>query len=373
MFDLGQAIAATLVITLLTSATACKRSEQTLPFNPNLLNSYVGQYEPDSNTLVTVSREDAHLRVQVNHQGSLALFPEPEETFVHRESGTRITFVKDAAGRVTRLVLDRDGHRAEARRSSQTPTEDRTQTVVIGERQVRFLTTGTGQPTVILWSGIDAWRRIQRELEKFARVVSFDRLSTNATTAIPDLRTPSDAAHELHAALERANFPPPYVLVGHSFGGALVRVFANIYPKEVLGMALIDPFQEEFVDWLKTHKPENYRRFVGRGRQAYVSDWEGTLRELRGASSFGHMPVVLLSATNRTRQRGDALEQSINAAEFAEGSEAIINSHRAWISNIPNGKLIQVEASSHDIPRDRPEVVVQSIQELIARIKHSGD
>jgi pimeloyl-ACP methyl ester carboxylesterase len=307
----------------------------------------------------------------VNHQGSLAVFPESEDTFVHKESGTRITFVKDASGRVTGLVLDRDGHRAEARRSSQTPAEDRTQTVVVGERQVRFLRTGAGQPTVILWSGIDAWSQIQHGLEKIAQAVSFDRVNTNATTAKPDFRTAGEAAQELHSALKSAHLPPPYVLVGHSFGGAMARVFANTYPKEVVGMVLVDPFQEEFLEWLRTHQPKNYDEFVSRG-ETYVSDWQETLSELRAASSFPDMPVALLTATNRKPQAGDAFEQGISLTDFEQGSAAIVNSHAEWISKISKGRLINVGGSSHNILLDRPEVVVQSIQEIIGEIKNSG-
>jgi pimeloyl-ACP methyl ester carboxylesterase len=136
-------------------------------------------------------------------------------------------------------------------------------------------------------------------------------------------------------------------------------------------MVLVDPFQEEFVDWLKAHQPENYEQFVNRGRQAYVSDWEATLSELRNASSFPGMPVALLSASNRKPQKGDALEQGIGSTEFAAGSEAIINAHAMWLSKIPTGKLVKVEGSSHNIPDERPEVVVQAIVEIIQQINNS--
>ena len=194
---------------------------------------------------------------------------------------------------------------------------------------------------------------------------------TNPTAPKPGLSTPSEAAHELHAALEQAKLSPPYVLVGHSFGGALVRVFANIYTQEVAGIVLVDPFQEEFVDWLKAHQPGKYEQFVSRGRQAYVSDWEGTLSELRGASSFPDIPVTLLSATNRKPQTGDAIEQGIGSTEFAEGSEAITSSQSTWLSKIPHGKLIKVAGSSHNIPDERPEAVVQAVMEIIQQINNS--
>jgi pimeloyl-ACP methyl ester carboxylesterase len=72
------------------------------------------------------------------------------------------------------------------------------------------------------------------------RVCVYDRAGTGASGAGPSPRTPLHMVRELHLLLTRARLPGPYVLVGHSFGGLLVRFFAATYPHDVAGMVLVD-------------------------------------------------------------------------------------------------------------------------------------
>jgi pimeloyl-ACP methyl ester carboxylesterase len=236
-------------------------------------------------------------------------------------------------------------------------------TITVGEARLQFFVTGTGRPTVILW-GMDGWERIERETQTFARTVSFDRRASDSSAARPTPLGPSEAARELRSALKLAEIAPPYLLVGHSFGGALVRVFASLYPQETAGIVLVDPFQEDFVDWLKAHQPVNYAEFVRRGELEYVPDWERALGEIRGASRLPDVPVTLLTAVNRTKQEHDALEESISSGEWTEGATAIVSLQRQWLSRIPKGKLVEVEAASHNISQERPELIIRAIKEV---------
>ena len=105
--------------------------------------------------------------------------------------------------------------------------------------------TGQGSPTVVLEAGIAAtsisWALVQPEVACFTTVCSYDRggLGWSDATSLP--RTPSSLARELHALLEHAGLPGPYVLVGHSFGGLVVQRFTSLYPAEVSGLVLVDP------------------------------------------------------------------------------------------------------------------------------------
>jgi pimeloyl-ACP methyl ester carboxylesterase len=102
---------------------------------------------------------------------------------------------------------------------------------------------------VLFESGIAAtnlnWSSIQETVSEFAHTASYDRgglgWSSPATTA----RTPGNIAIELHAMLEGAGIKPPYVLVGHSFGGLVVRRYALLYPEDVAGVVLVDPMRCE--------------------------------------------------------------------------------------------------------------------------------
>lgn len=356
-----------LLLVLANTLCGCgQRDGKRVQVEQGMLDAYAGEYLPSADTVVTVARADGHLEFQINNGFPMTFIPVTKERFVHLASGTKITFGRDDTGAVTHLVLDRGGKKSEAKRVTTPPTGGQPQAAATGGQGFRFRITGNGQPTVILWGGIDPWRKVQQGVAVFARVTSFDRAKANASAAVP--RLPSEAARELHAALTSGDLPPPYLLVSHSFGGALARVFASLYPKDVAGLVLVDPFQEGFVDWLKVHQPENHSKFVGELGRAYVSDWDGTLAELGAASLSPDLPVVLLSVTRRKAQTGNSFEQGISAAALAEGSDAVVAAHREWLARIPRGRQVTVEGGSHDIPGEHPEIVVEAIQRLVEQI-----
>src|SRR5258708_31144047 len=101
------------------------------------------------------------------------------------------------------------------------------QLVSAGEFRLNLYCTGQGSPTVVLESGLadtlDAWRRVQPDIARFARVCSYDRAGYGYSDPGPMPRTSDRIASELHAALESAGEKPSYLLVGSSFGGYNVR------------------------------------------------------------------------------------------------------------------------------------------------------
>src|SRR5262245_15580336 len=100
------------------------------------------------------------------------------------------------------------------------------------------------QPTVILESGIGdfsvEWSLVQPGVAAFARVCSYDRAGDGWSDLGPHPRTFHQIVQELHTLLYKAGERPPYVLVGHSYGGWLVRLYAFTYPADVAGMVLIE-------------------------------------------------------------------------------------------------------------------------------------
>ena len=122
--------------------------------------------------------------------------------------------------------------------------------IEIGRGQNLFLVEkGVGRATVVFESGIAAthlnWCRIQSEVSVFAPTVSYDRAGLGWSSPCASPRTPSNIAAELHAMLGTAESRPPYVLVGHSFGGFVMRRFAALYPDEVASVVLVDPMRCE--------------------------------------------------------------------------------------------------------------------------------
>lgn len=100
------------------------------------------------------------------------------------------------------------------------------------------------QPTVILEAGVGdfsvEWSLVQPDVSSFARVCSYDRAGDGWSDLGPHPRTMHQLVYELHTLLANGGIKPPLVLVGHSYGGWLVRLYASTYPSEIAGMVLVE-------------------------------------------------------------------------------------------------------------------------------------
>lgn len=119
--------------------------------------------------------------------------------------------------------------------------------VDIGTHRLHLLESGrpSALPTLVLEAGLMStvlsWSNLQQELSESFHVVSYDRAGLGWSDLGPMPRTADRIVDELHTLLEKASIPPPYILVGHSFGGLTTPVFAAHFPNEVVGMVLVDP------------------------------------------------------------------------------------------------------------------------------------
>jgi len=118
-----------------------------------------------------------------------------------------------------------------------------------GGSSLYLLEQGDGGPTVIFESGIGAtnlnWRHVQSTVSRFTATASYDRAGLGFSSRCRSARTPANIVSELHEMLREANIKPPFILVGHSFGGLVVRRYALCYPEQVAGVVLVDPMRCE--------------------------------------------------------------------------------------------------------------------------------
>lgn len=115
--------------------------------------------------------------------------------------------------------------------------------------QMRLDCRGSGSPTVVLEAGAQSfgtyWVRVQDEVAQFTRVCSYDRAGYGWSDSVHEAMSPQRVAEMLHTLLENGREAPPYLMVGHSFGGIYIRAFTEDYPNEVVGMVLVDSTHED--------------------------------------------------------------------------------------------------------------------------------
>jgi len=241
----------------------------------------------------------------------------------------------------------------------------------VGDHRLHINCTGTGSPTVVIVSGLGDWSTswgvVQPEVAKTTRVCTYDRSGLGWSDASS---LPSDAAQfakELHTLLQKANVPGPYVLVGHSLGGFIVRIFAHDYASEVAGVVLVDSMNPKQVTGALSNRLALFssleaglaRVGVGRlllklgilpsvppGEEAYYplfvrpQSFQTTANEYRGlpdsaaqaaaVTSFGHLPLIVLTAKLNDNPgwpewQTELLELSSNSQQlFAENSGHVI-------------------------------------------------
>ncbi len=240
------------------------------------------------------------------------------------------------------------------------------QKVDVGGHSLNLLTGGQGSPAVVFeggfGAGIASWSTVQKEVAAFARTVSYDRAGLGQSESGPKPRSAKQIATELHTALAKAGVKAPYVLVGHSFGGIYVRVFAEMYPKEVAGMVLLDPSQESFNDWLKKNHPARLKdaqaqiAMAPEGVKAEDAATDASYEEARAAKVPPGIFVTLLSATEDETMPADA-------------RRLWIEKHKEWIATVPGARHIVVEKTGHFIQAQQPKLVIDTIRQVVSQIR----
>lgn len=321
-----------------------------------------------------ISRKDGALSATLDSpdQGATGLLIDPISV-----TGNSLRFEMKSLGASYEGVFSPDGSQIEGHFSQQAvrlpltfkrmAKDDASESVLklqkvdVGGHGLQLLVGGQGSPAVVFeggfGAGIASWSRVQKDVAAFAQTVSYDRAGLGQSDPGPKPRSAKQIATELRAALQKAGVKPPYVMVGHSFGGIYVRVFADMYPKEVAGIVLIDPSQESFDAWLNKNHPERVKAVesniarAGEGVQAEFAALATSYSQARAAKVPAGIPVTLLSATE-----DDSMP--------AEARKLWIEKHKEWLATVPASKHIVVEKTTHFIQAQQPALVIEAIKQV---------
>jgi pimeloyl-ACP methyl ester carboxylesterase len=277
------------------------------------------------------------------------------------------------------------------------------QLVAVNEHKMHLNCTGQGSPTVVLEAGANdcsaTWVLVQPSLSQTTRVCSYDRSGFGWSEPGPEVRSPQQIATELHTLLANAGVPSPYVLVGHSNGGKYVRMFASLYPADVIGMVLVDARHESLEPHDRT--PEQNAR----DSEAYRSSLRlyAILGRLGVVRLFGvplvqslNPPIKNLPADIIAQYALSAVQQKTLDAMVTEGEGGLVNDDQlaaAKLGNLPlvvltakysmqmeprwekaqqalaalstNSRWTIVEQSTHMIHWEQPSAVVDAVRDVI--------
>jgi pimeloyl-ACP methyl ester carboxylesterase len=271
--------------------------------------------------------------------------------------------------------------------------------VDVGGYKMHLCCIGEGSPTVVLDSGVGdtwlAWYKVQPQIAQFTRVCSYDRAGMGWSDPSPKPRTSSVVAQELHTLLRNAGIMPPFVLVGHSFGGLNIRMYAGLYPPEVVGMVLVDatpdhfdrfpPELQNFNDtflrketWKQNTMPLGIPRLMGwcgkgppeirsmlRTIDCRLGPWrehldeyhagEESRAEVRAVGLLGNIPLVVLSH-----------DPDHPNDDFAKAMQKAWDETQAELTHLStNSAQVIAKASTHSIQLDRPDVVIAAIHKVV--------
>jgi pimeloyl-ACP methyl ester carboxylesterase len=271
--------------------------------------------------------------------------------------------------------------------------------VDIGGRKLHLLCTGSGSPTVILEaSGLASyrdWLQVQPALAKRTRVCSYDRAGLGWSDPGPRPRDARHLADDLAALLERAKVAPPYVLVGHSAGGFVVRLFAAEHPDRVKGLVLVDTAPAELVNELPNvyrrmrrsaalgppavrlglvraldpfhidgeDRALTYRSRVYDATDSLVESLADSAAQVAKAPSLPHdLPLLVLTHGKAGDWAGPG---SIHADE-ADTVEQVWQSAQLRLAALSSkGRVIVAPQSGHMIPEEQPQLVIDAINEVV--------
>lgn len=224
------------------------------------------------------------------------------------------------------------------------------QCVNVNGTELYINVTGKRKPTVLFITGLgddtSVWKQVVPQVSQFARVITYDRAGLGKSEACTSCQTLSarDSMLMLHQLLQKTKIAPPYILVGHSIGGLYAQLFAQMYPKEITGVVLLDSSSRN--ETVFDHHPP---KTAGYYKEAIA--FNESRQQLKSVGYFPSVPLIILTATTHPGYESQEPLWQKWQSEF--------------ISLSPKSVQIIAWGSGHYIEKDQPQLVVDAIATII--------
>ncbi len=253
------------------------------------------------------------------------------------------------------------------------------QLVDIGSHRLDVVRAGAGSPVVILEAGLgdalDDWDPVWPSLAQFTTVVAYSRSGLGKSEPGRQPHTARNAATELHNLLAKLTLRPPFVLVGRSYGGLLMRMYTSLYPEDVAGMVLVDGTHEQQVKrWgtLDPSYPAAFRAYYDSVLKtlkpgAEAEEIRETVRIQAAGGADGLKPLPDIPIAVLTSMKVDSAARYVNGT--ARGHELWREMHDEWFRRSHNGIHLVTTRSGHAIQAQEPELVMEAIRFVLDRVR----
>jgi pimeloyl-ACP methyl ester carboxylesterase len=261
-----------------------------------------------------------------------------------------------------------------------------------GGRKMYMECDGVGTPIVLFIAGkgnrADTWSTNRLDPQKpeltvfaqasrFTRVCAYDRPLTlgsegepSRSDTVPEPVTAADGVADLHALLVAADLHGPYVLVGHSFGGLIARLYASTFQQDAAGMVLEDSLSEGLYERLTAGQRDILETLN------FMPERVDTIRsfaQVTGAPAFRVIPMDILTADMSPISAQDiaaGLLPPIVTEDFATALwTAQIAAQDQLAKLFPNARHITRTNSHHYIHYEQPQLVIDAIREVVDEIR----
>ncbi|HEX5565223.1 MAG TPA: alpha/beta hydrolase, partial [Sporosarcina sp.] len=308
---------------------------------------------------------------------------------------------------LTGLVYEQASRRRDSRRPYPGKMID------VGGYRLHITDAGQDAPTVVIIHGAGdcsySWMYIRKELSKFTRVITYDRAGMGSSDPGPE-PTPEHTVKELHSLLNMTGARGPYVLVGHSLGGLIARLYALKYPNQVAGLVFLDSTHESLKDdakfkqgfavigfmlkILRLASPFGIPRFLGNvlgvipmfanelpyykqqlNTEEY-KQWKGNVYSIFAGRTAG---LEFKGAWPHLDAAADHLQNSSENPQFGDLPIAVVNNpgfgaqwtemQKELASRSSNSIHKISDRKGHSLQMPRPEYVIEAIEHVVDQVQ----
>jgi pimeloyl-ACP methyl ester carboxylesterase len=279
-------------------------------------------------------------------------------------------------------------------------------------RKLSLYCEGRGTPVVMLESGLGpgawSWRKVQDAIAQATRTCAYDRAGYWNSPATDGPRDAGAEADDLAALLKAANLPAPYVIVGHSYGGMIARLYAGRHTSDLAGLVLVDPssahqsqaaaailpamaafdaasiarakacaapqardcvmtpppkdLPPDLLDWFTAAQTPGYAGAMARELEAMPAISSDQLDSEK--KNLGPVPFLLLN-----EDWGKLAPPGTPAAQSEALSAMWLKMHRDIMDISGNSELRIISGAGHQIQLDKPDAVIQAVTQVVAEAR----